>query len=335
MPNRWRARLFTSAVLVPALALGMTLCAIAGGKQNKGSSPSSNIINAGTRPERFTALSGTVRKDLQHGQDLLHQRRLNEAYAFYSAVIKAHPNDADAYCGRAQVFELSRHFDGAMAELHKAMEIEPKNPSPYRRLTAIYFNTGDLEPALQACNEWLKRSPNDAAGWFNKGDLLAQMGKLDAAGAALDRSLQLYPSNLPARRARAHVNNRPGGNLKRAIEDYTLVIQSKLDDDYTKMYVLRAQAYEKLGDFKMAIADYSTVLKMNPDDDDSLTGRAADYEKLHDYKSAIADYTMAIKLQPNYCAVNYSGRARAYRAIGQKDRAAADDKMAAKLKSEL
>jgi tetratricopeptide (TPR) repeat protein len=57
------------------------------------------------------------------------------------------PNYADAYINRGIVNYYLKDVDGALADFSKAIQLNPRNPLPYRNRAALYKAKGNLAAA--------------------------------------------------------------------------------------------------------------------------------------------------------------------------------------------
>jgi tetratricopeptide (TPR) repeat protein len=85
-------------------------------------------------------------------------------------------------------------------------------------------------------------------------------------------------------------------DVKGAIADYTMAIESEPDEPYA--YFDRAAARDVLKDYAGAIDDYTKAIELNPENARGYCSRGAARHKMRDYAGAIADYTTAIALPP-------------------------------------
>lgn len=86
------------------------------------------------------------------------------------------------------------------------------------------------------------------------------------------------------------------------------------------MWASRASVRERLDDFDGAFADLSRALELDPNDRYSWALRAFVRIRLKDPAGAVDDYSRSIELDPTD-ANAWMGRGRAYRALGERERA--------------
>ena len=113
-------------------------------------------------------------------------------------------------------------------------------------------------------------------------------------------------------------------DYKGAIEDFSKIIQIKLNTDYVAWaYTNRGMCLAKLSKYKEAIADFNKSIELNPNDAGVYSNRGLSKLHLGLYKESILDFDKSIELNPNDAGV-YSNRALANLNLGQHKKAIKD-----------
>jgi Tfp pilus assembly protein PilF len=131
------------------------------------------------------------------------------------------------------------------------------------------------------------------------------------------------------------------GAYEPALADLTEAI--RLDPSEPKAYQRRGIAHLAKGEPDAAIADFNRVIEempapgstapdLSPVYVDAYANRGTAFFTKKEYDRAIADYTAALGLEPRLAPV-YEDRARAYRAIGDVEKAIRDEQRARELRS--
>ena len=76
-------------------------------------------------------------------------------------------------------------IDSALADLTKAIELDPKYAKAYSNRGLVYIYRGDLDKAIIDCTKAIGLDPKDAAAHRNRGNVYKKMGDLDKAIADL------------------------------------------------------------------------------------------------------------------------------------------------------
>lgn len=118
---------------------------------------------------------------------------------------------------------------------------------------------------------------------------------------------------------------------RKAVAQYTEAI--RLEATCKPALTRRAEAYDSLHEYEMAIADYTELLRLQPDDPTILVARGHVYQYKKEPHKALADYSEALRLDPKNTYYYLQFRAKAYRALGDEENAAQEDKKAQALKS--
>jgi Tfp pilus assembly protein PilF len=117
-----------------------------------------------------------------------------EAIEFYTKSIEVYPT-AEAYTFRGWVYQMLGRVDDAIAECHKAIEIDDTFGNPYNDIGAYLIAKGNLDDAV----EWLekaKRAPRYEPRHFpymNLGHLYASKGMMMQAIHELETALSIAP----------------------------------------------------------------------------------------------------------------------------------------------
>lgn len=124
-----------------------------------------------------------------------HMRgELERAIELYSRSIEVYPT-AEAYTFRGWAYQFLGRIDDAIAECHKAIEVDATFGNPYNDIGAYLIEKGELDEAVQ----WLekaKRAPRYEPRHFpymNLGRLYAAKGMVQQAIAELEAALRIAP----------------------------------------------------------------------------------------------------------------------------------------------
>ena len=150
---------------------------------------------------------------------------------------------------------------------------------------------GQLEQALEDCDEAVRRDPNHAVAYNVRGSVYRKMGEYDRAIEDLDHALRLNP-NFPFaynNRGNAYVDK---GEYDRALEDFNEAL--RLDPEYASAYNNRGDAYERKGDYARAIQDYTQALSLNPDFAIAYNNRGNVHFYMGSFAQAVQDIEAAV-----------------------------------------
>ncbi|WP_190112216.1 tetratricopeptide repeat protein [Streptomyces cinnamoneus] len=188
--------------------------------------------------------------------------------------------------------------DEAVAELDRALAIDPRNASALAHRGEAHRQAGRLDQAVADLTAALDLDHDDAA-WAlgSRGDAHRQAGRIDRAIADFDAALELNPAYAWALGSRGAAHQQ-AGRLDQAIADYTAALA--LRPAYAWALASRGEAHQRAGDCEQAIADYTAALALRPAYAWALASRGEAHRQAGRYDEAVADLTAALELNPTY-----------------------------------
>lgn len=101
--------------------------------------------------------------------------------------------------------------------------------------------------------------PEDAAAYFNRGNVHLEMGDYDLAIADFDHAIKVHPFNVWTYYNRGNVYSEMG-DCEQAIADYDMAITVNSHNE--ESYYFRGECLSKIGEKSKAISDLKTALEM-------------------------------------------------------------------------
>ncbi len=134
---------------------------------------------------------------------LSSQARLNynsgnyaESAAFLLREAEIYPQSSEVHHDYGMTLLAMNQTDAALAELEKALELNPGSVLVRRALASVYASRGQVEKAVRQWRDALAIDQNDVPTLLNYGAYLAeQRFYLDEAMGYLQRAFQLAPGN--------------------------------------------------------------------------------------------------------------------------------------------
>lgn len=124
-----------------------------------------------------------------------------DSIEYYNSYLSTHQPRAIDYIGRAMDFITVKNYDAAIEDLDKAISLTPNQPVAYMlRAQARYHNRQPNMPnaqhtqlmmILDDINHAIDISPRMAPVWFNKGNLLYELGDYTSAIASYTKAIEL------------------------------------------------------------------------------------------------------------------------------------------------
>lgn len=274
------------------------------------------------------------------GNQAFTQGNFQAAIEFYSQAIAAHP-EATFFSNRAACHIYLKQFDKAIVDARKAIEMDPKIPKPYYRLSQALVAQGKLQEAFDVLGNGLVNNPNETnmrrehdtvhilMGYRASLDKLIQEGEyaeaLKKAASLLEKcendfeilyktiDLHCRNNDTPAARAllarrQTFINGISPAKyvvLSAAVDRYS----NKIEDAKSK---LQAGVRAHPSDQELA-AELRHVIKM-----ESTKAKATELFKAKDYQQAIRLYDECFGLDPanhTWKAVMLSNKATCFAAL--------------------
>ncbi|WP_310411869.1 tetratricopeptide repeat protein [Chamaesiphon sp. OTE_8_metabat_110] len=228
--------------------------------------------------------------------------------------------DSYAYEGRGIAKLSGKDYQGAIADLDRAIKINPNLSNAYNGRGSAKLAVGDNQGAIADFDRVIKINPNYAETYVSRGTAKLNQGEKKEAIADLDRAIQINPNSADAYMHRGTAKSDLGDN-KGANADYDRAV--KINPNYDAAYFFRGTAKLNQGEKKGAIADFDRAITINPNYAEVYIFRGTVKSDLGDKKGAIADFDRAIQINPNY-AEAYGSRGLTKLAWGDKQGAIAD-----------
>ena len=127
--------------------------------------------------------------------------RLDEAITLYEQSLAIYPT-AEAHTFLGWVYSMQRKLDDAIAECHRAIEVDPDFGNPYNDIGAYLIELGRLEEAIP----WLERAKGAVRyeprhfPHINLGRIHVMRHDITAAARELRAAVALEPAHASARR---------------------------------------------------------------------------------------------------------------------------------------
>lgn len=271
-------------------------------------------------PGDATLQEGRAASIEDRGIRALHTGALASAVTDFTTVISYDPTNTQAYAFRARAHLLTGDYAGAVADLDRAIELEPTRERHYFRGIA-YSRCGKYEEAVADFNEAVRLTAHVLSGQTNelyswRGYAHYRMQRYDQALADLDRADKISPHNELALLRRA-IANRAAGHEDRA------------QDDLVSAKKMQRWSLARIVDVRVRLLDKSLISELNskiadaPDNAELLMSRGAVHVFSDEYAKGVADFDAALSLDPTDAAA-YAWRATARLWNGEFDLAADD-----------
>ena len=211
-------------------------------------------------------------------------------------------------------------LESAIAAYDEAIRRKPDYAEAYNNRGAVKDDLGRPEDAIADYDEAVRLKPDLAEAYNNRGNTKHGLGRHENAIADYDEAIRRKP-DLPEAYNGRGIAKSALDRHEDAIADYDEAVRRK--PDYAEAYNNRGVAKDDLGQHEDAIADYDEAVRLEPDDATTYNNRGAAKHDLGRHEDAIADYDEAIRLKPDYAKAYYN-RAATNLALGREDEARRD-----------
>ena len=239
---------------------------------------------------------------------------------YYTSIIEANRNDAEAYKNRGNAFYELLEYEEAISDYAKAIELNPNYAAAYINRGAAYYELLEYEKAISDYTKAIELNHDFAKAYSNRGCPYYELLDYERAISDFTKAIELNPID-----ADAYINRGIAFaellDYKKAIGDFTKAIVLNPKDAVA--YYNRGNAYAELLDYKKAIGDFAKAIDLNPDYAAAYNNRGIVYRKFQKYEVAISDYAKAIELNP-INADAYINRGIAYYELQKYEEAISD-----------
>jgi tetratricopeptide (TPR) repeat protein len=184
------------------------------------------------------------------------------------------PNSVWAHQVSSEMAESLKNYDGAVAELKKAIEIAPLQPGLHFKLGDLYWVQRQWEPAFAEFQTEASIDPNNCMVPWKLGDTLLQQSiRPEESLEYINKALAACPALTEARldRARLLLTMQRGSD---AVPD--LLAVTKAQPDEARPHFLLAQAYRAMGRTADSQAEMQTFSKLEEKARATVAERAQD-----------------------------------------------------------
>ena len=240
------------------------------------------------RPSNATVLS--LLADVQ-----LARRQYALAIKTLESLLKEQSNDAGGYLrlGQAQAY---LHQDAqARSSLRRALTLAPDVVVVVAALVALEVRLGNINTALAAVDDYIKKYPAAASGYVLRGDVHMAQRQYDAADQAYARAGQIHASAILTLKRYRALSQKAGGSAGLELLQHWL--EAHPQDDLVRLGL--ADAYRAAGRATEAADIYTKMLATKPNQVAVLNNLALTYLSSNDPR-AVATAETAYKQAPQH-----------------------------------
>lgn len=118
---------------------------------------------------------------------------MDDALGLYGDVLQVDPRNALAYADRGTVYAMMKEFDLALDDLEMSILLGHAESAVFCTMATIYFEKKQYRKALDYFSKAIEVDSNNALIYYNRSNVLYEMGDAEAAVADLEVCLGLGP----------------------------------------------------------------------------------------------------------------------------------------------
>jgi Mg2+-importing ATPase len=204
-----------------------------------------------------------------------------------------------AYLNRGMAYRTKGDLDQALADLGKALRLDPKSERALLGRASIYLATGKLDHAIADYDAAISAYSKSPAAFFGRGEAYRAKNDFDRAIADYDKALELDKNFVAVHGSRARAY-RDKGDISKALANFDDAV--RLEPKTALTHIERGSLYQVAGDLDRAIADYDQAIEIDPNAASVFVMLAAAYRAKHDLEHARQNLKAALRLDPQLIA---------------------------------
>ncbi|MBL7937870.1 MAG: tetratricopeptide repeat protein [Flavobacteriales bacterium] len=194
-------------------------------------------------------------------------------------------------------YENLEAFELAVDSLKKALEINPENEAVLYELAYCFDLSDAHQAAVSYFREFTNEHPYSFVSWYNLGNALARLDRLDESNEALEYCLAIEERFTSAHFSKAR-NLLVQGKFQEAIDCYQETIEFDGAQAITFSYI--GECYEKMERYEQALIHYDQSLALDPNWVDAWIGRGVVKDVQGRLPEAVRDLENAVRLAPEH-----------------------------------
>ena len=244
----------------------------------------------------------------------------DDALADLDRAIELAPDKAQALAARGEVYRLTERNDAALRDLNRVIELDPSIGTSVIGRAAIYARMKRFDDAVADANRVIELYPNMTHAAVFRGAVYQLLKRYDDALTDFNRAIELDPDNTMAIASRGEVH-RLTKRYDDALTDFNRAIE--LDPDNTMAIASRGEVHRLTKRYDDALTDFNRAIELDPDNTKFIASRGEVYRLTERYDDALTDFNRAIELDPDN-AKFIASRGEVYRLTERYDDALTD-----------
>jgi tetratricopeptide (TPR) repeat protein len=202
-----------------------------------------------------------------------------------------------AYANRGLAYSVKGDHARAMADLDKAIELDPNMARAFFTRGNVFSAKGDYDHAIADFDKAVSLNPLYADAYKGRGVAYEKAGNVDRSMADFDKAVELQPNNPVFLNSRCWARGVEGRDLQKALDDCNAALKIAPGSAY--VLNSRGMVQIKAGKYEQAIEDLSTAIREDAKDADSLYARGVARVKVGDTRGGGIDMAAATAINPD------------------------------------
>src|SRR5262245_17704703 len=237
-----------------------------------------------------------VQTTFQHGLALHQSGQIAQAQMLYEEILKIQPEHYDALHLSGVIAFETKNYQTALDLIDRAIKIHPDATFYYNHGNVLHALTR-LDAAVASYDKAIALQSDYTKAYLNRGNVLRELKQPDAAVASYDKAIALKPDY-----AEAYSNR---GNVLHDLKRFDAAVAScdraiALKPDYAEAYANRGSVLHELTQPDAAVASYDRAIALKPDYAEAYANRGSALHALTQLDAAVVNYDRAIALKPDY-----------------------------------
>lgn len=140
----------------------------------------------------------TAKSEIEYAQDLLNRGELVKSEKKFLEILKHDPDSKEAYHFLGIIYLRQEEYNGAIAALNKAVELNPINDTAFNNLGLAYLETKKYDQAIKSFEKSISLNDKIAHRYVNLGLAAQNTESWEKAAIALENACKIHsnPENL-------------------------------------------------------------------------------------------------------------------------------------------